>query len=158
MNGIPRGRVWRVGKWVVVAALGLIAASWALTTQYRARYTFDSMNEIALGQGKIAFMQWVATPSRLAAFRRFRSTLSGWKGFHWDEPPRQAPPASLNREMLGLQLPSRRIVGVPTESAVVVLELPLWIPFVCILIPTIALWYRDGRRVPAGRCRRCGYN
>jgi hypothetical protein len=36
--------------------------------------------------------------------------------------------------------------------------LPLWMPFLFFAIPTGVLWYRDRRRIPAGHCRKCGYN
>ncbi len=36
-------------------------------------------------------------------------------------------------------------------------ELPLWIPFVTLAIPTAILWWRE-RRVQPGHCRQCGYD
>lgn len=36
--------------------------------------------------------------------------------------------------------------------------LPLWVPFVLVVIPTILLWHRDWRRIAVGHCRRCGYD
>jgi hypothetical protein len=41
-----------------------------------------------------------------------------------------------------------------TLSAVV--SMPLWLPFLALLLPTLFLWYVD-RRCPPGHCR-CGYN
>jgi hypothetical protein len=35
--------------------------------------------------------------------------------------------------------------------------IPFWIPSVIIGVPAAFLWYRD-RRIPPGRCQRCGYN
>jgi hypothetical protein len=37
------------------------------------------------------------------------------------------------------------------------LVLPLWIPFVIVVIPTTYLWYYD-RPIPPGHCQKCGYN
>jgi hypothetical protein len=37
------------------------------------------------------------------------------------------------------------------------MELPLWIPFLLVLIPTAFLWYRDHRH-PPGHCGMCGYD
>jgi hypothetical protein len=36
--------------------------------------------------------------------------------------------------------------------------LPLWMPFLFIAVPTTILWWRDRRRFPSVRCRRCGYD
>lgn len=35
--------------------------------------------------------------------------------------------------------------------------IPLWLPFLLVLLPTILLWWRD-RRFPAGYCPKCGYD
>ncbi|MBU0616661.1 MAG: hypothetical protein KKI02_02990 [Planctomycetes bacterium] len=36
--------------------------------------------------------------------------------------------------------------------------IPLWLPFLIVMIPTAFLWWRDRRRIPPGRCQDCGYN
>ncbi len=38
-----------------------------------------------------------------------------------------------------------------------VIYIPLWLPFLIVMIPTALLWWRD-RRLPPGHCQRCGYN
>jgi hypothetical protein len=35
--------------------------------------------------------------------------------------------------------------------------IPLWLPLLALLLPTLLLWYVDRRRFPPGHCR-CGYN
>jgi hypothetical protein len=37
------------------------------------------------------------------------------------------------------------------------IQIPLWIPFLLIAIPTAFLIWRD-RRIPHGHCQKCGYN
>ena len=36
--------------------------------------------------------------------------------------------------------------------------LPLWLPFLALLLPTLWLWRRDRRKVRPGFCRVCDYN
>jgi hypothetical protein len=36
--------------------------------------------------------------------------------------------------------------------------LPLWMPFLALLLPTLLLWRLDRPRPLPGHCRRCGYN
>jgi len=36
--------------------------------------------------------------------------------------------------------------------------IPLWMPFLLVLIPTTYLWYRDWRAIPPGHCQTCGYD
>lgn len=38
-----------------------------------------------------------------------------------------------------------------------VLFVPIWLPFLALLLPTLLLWRLDRRRPPPGHCR-CGYN
>ncbi|MBN1513182.1 MAG: hypothetical protein JXB13_14295 [Phycisphaerae bacterium] len=37
------------------------------------------------------------------------------------------------------------------------IQIPLWIPFVLLAVPTALLWWRD-RKPPLGHCQHCGYN
>jgi hypothetical protein len=36
--------------------------------------------------------------------------------------------------------------------------IPLWIPLALLGTPTLLFWWLDRRRIPAGHCRKCGYN
>jgi len=36
--------------------------------------------------------------------------------------------------------------------------MPLWLPSLVLLIPTLLLWRRDRRRPRPGFCRRCDYD
>lgn len=42
-------------------------------------------------------------------------------------------------------------------TLVTAVAVPLWMPLILVLTPTIGLCWRD-RRVPAGHCPSCGYN
>lgn len=37
-------------------------------------------------------------------------------------------------------------------------QLPLWIPFLAVIVCTALWWWRDRRRIPAGHCLKCGYD
>ena len=37
-------------------------------------------------------------------------------------------------------------------------RVPLGLPFCIVLVASAALWWLDRRRIPAGHCRKCGYN
>jgi hypothetical protein len=38
------------------------------------------------------------------------------------------------------------------------LRMPLWLPFLVLLIPTLLLWQRDHREPRPGFCRACDYD
>jgi hypothetical protein len=50
--------------------------------------------------------------------------------------------------------PIRPVIG-PISH---ILILPLWVPFVFLLIPTMLLWRRDRQRPRPGFCQRCDYD
>ena len=37
-------------------------------------------------------------------------------------------------------------------------SIPLWLPLLIFLIPTLWLWRLDRRHQPPGHCEKCGYN
>ncbi len=38
------------------------------------------------------------------------------------------------------------------------IDIPLWLPFLIMAIPTAFMFWRDRKRIPAGHCSTCGYN
>jgi len=52
-------------------------------------------------------------------------------------------------------IPGVPLLNVPDTKVV---RIPIWLPFLLVVVPTAYLWYRDGRRIPAGHCSRCGYD
>jgi hypothetical protein len=52
--------------------------------------------------------------------------------------------------------PYRRVVG--TTGRLHIVDVPLWVPFLLVLVPTAGLWYQDWRTIPPGHCQKCGYN
>lgn len=73
------------------------------------------------------------------------------------------------RTMCRLERAGQAIIWVPQWTARVIAEgppgtrvydlyLPLWIPFLLVAVPTLLLWLRDRRPIPAHCCQRCGYD
>jgi hypothetical protein len=51
-------------------------------------------------------------------------------------------------------LPSFYTVGTFQRT----INVPCWIPFVLLAVPTALLWYRARRPIPPGHCQKCGYD
>ncbi len=52
-----------------------------------------------------------------------------------------------------------RVLGSPYVPACEwSVDLPFWFPLALCVVPTAYLWWRRGRRIPPGHCRKCGYN
>jgi hypothetical protein len=51
-------------------------------------------------------------------------------------------------------LPSFCAVGTCQRT----IDVPCWIPFVLLAVPTALLWHRERRRIPPGHCQKCGYD
>lgn len=130
-----RSRLQRVMKWV---GWGV---SVAVATVCAASFYFDFV-----GQWKRTAFS--VSQGQLLMVRTFTNVIS----------PRMEvsrvrwPPGS----MLGrLPLPMRPFwdLGRPTGTV----TCPLWLLFILVAAPTLALWYRD-RRPPPGHCQSCGYD
>jgi hypothetical protein len=50
------------------------------------------------------------------------------------------------------------VANLSTDSECYSVRLPLWLPFLVLVIPTLLLWRRDRRRPHPGFCRRCDYD
>ena len=125
-------RVWRVGKWVGVAACALIVAMWgwsvAVNSNNDIEYFAGSQMQLKAGR-----LIWRGLP-RLPGTHIFY-IHGGFQraGFCWP--------------WIGRNYFRQRVI-----------VMPLWIPFVFAAIPTAVLWYGDRRRIPAGHCQRCRYD
>ena len=149
-----RRRLRRVGKWaglgvcavIVAAGTGSAARQWGYTAYEgpRVRVTVvDGAIEVSwwtpAPPSQTASPLTVATPSDVAYVERLIAEIAGLAARPW---------------FLRLAwLPRTR-----GDRADGYLLLPLWIPLAIVGIPTAILWWRDRRRIPAGHCRKCGYN
>ncbi len=140
-----RSRVWRVGKWAGVAAMAIVALVWTVSVptfgngRVQVTYRISRPTGISIIDGCfIASHSSGAPPIET----RYRCKWETW-----------SPTGGLDRSLFGLMLPRMR-----TGENLCVCVVPLWLPFLLISAPTAFLWYRDRRRIPAGHCRRCGYD
>lgn len=83
---------------------------------------------------------------------------------HWGFAPRGAPPGrgpygwSIHpmTSPLGFRFLWPRLETWPDGRAVA--YLPIWVFLALLAVATAVLWWFDRRRIPAGHCRRCGYD
>lgn len=134
-----RGRVRRVAKWTGLAACVLIAAAWGLSLKY-----WVGRTSVVPGKG----VRWIVLTKGVVALV-------------WDGDPGQFgdPTGGTDWSWLdaGPHPPVRWSPGTSFDGVVTSSWMPLWMPLVCMTIPTAWLWYRD-RRVKPGRCANCGYD
>jgi hypothetical protein len=152
-----RSRVRGVLRWGGTALCLLLLAAFAVSVFRIAGYTTGGDRSVEdwdfdcyLAQGTLVFYycRWKPEAFQLPDGRRMRLTVQGgWASrrpssevltgrprfFWWDDQPKE-------------------------RFGHVKLIVPLWIPFLLLLIPTTYLWYRDRRTISPGHCRRCGYN
>jgi len=92
------------------------------------------------------FMLHVIDRGKLPA-RKLYDAEKGWGwGSHWDNP--------IELEWLRPGL----AFGAAKGLIRIGVNIPLWLPFLLVLIPTAYLWYREWRTIPLGHCQKCGYD
>jgi len=142
-----RPRLRRVLKWAGTVAcllmLAAFAASGAGVLFYYPRLVpqyFDRLLSFYLVSGSVGVRITDTVPGFPRYGVSFRNDLHRkrtWGQWTWYQRPR------LNRDPSG------------KDSHLFV---PLWIPFLLVLVPTAYLWYRDWRAIPPGHCQKCGYD
>ncbi len=59
---------------------------------------------------------------------------------------------------LGLRMPRSLLYGGVDLPPCRLTNVPLWLPFLIVALPTAFLFYRDRKQIPPGHCSTCGYN
>jgi hypothetical protein len=132
-------RRWRILKWIGTLVCLILLIMFLVSTRRAVMWdSSDRGREVGLLPGTVAY-GWRPV---------------GWRLAHESYPP--APGWSL-ASYTGWSKPSWRLVS-HTGSSWCWLEVPLWMPFLIVALPTGFLWYRDRRRIPPGHCQKCGYN
>jgi hypothetical protein len=137
----PRRLFRRIAKWTGTAISSLILAIWILSVpvSHNGGLSFSFLRgthvwEIAGG---------VAGSYDFPAFGMTN-------GFYIE--PRSTPRNGW--ASLGICLPSHTF----RPGAVEFYCLPLWLPFLIVVIPAAFLWHHDRRRIQPGHCPACNYN
>ena len=136
----------RVCKWVGTVGCVLIAGAFlACVVGCRIAYVWETEGQLcslALSGGCINFIQ---------NYGKDWAEASGWNLEY-------CPPISSSvsdfRWLPGIRQHFYLEGGKHTTS----MYLPLWIPFLLLLMPTPLLWWRDRRKRIPGFCRRCDYD
>ena len=142
-------RKLRVCKWVGTVGCVLIVAAFVVSGWYRlsleldwdtwdSQYRCHRMREFGLGYGRAYF-----------EYKRARDAFPG--ASRWSLDPQVRPRLRLSTSTL---LPAIK----DDRDGDWRVELPLWLPFLILLIPTLLLWRRDWRKPRSGCCPRCDYD
>jgi hypothetical protein len=126
------GRMWCVLKWLSVALWLLIVCVFVPSRWWR--FGLSNGEYLAgFGAGRIVLAHRTGVPcGRVSLY-----ASPGAPAFAWSI--------------------ETRTLTQPT-GPVSVLTIPLWMPFMAIAALTLCFWRLDRRRIPAGHCKKCGYN
>jgi len=127
-------RRWRLFKWAGLVLLLAVLAGWAVSTRRVVSYT---------GTGN-----------------KFLSFSFQCGGFAWLSGGANVPASMWGWRILPSQIPLAYWQWIPSiryRGGQVVIWVPLWVPFLCIAIPTAYIFYCD-RRIPPHCCPSCGYD
>jgi hypothetical protein len=130
------GRKGRILKWAGLVLSLIIAAAWAASIPYRwtcvtQKHSGDRSNvySVWIGHGCLFSIHYFLEERYVESRVEYDPAWPRWGVHIWR-----------------------------FQRAIVQVQLPLWIPFLLVALPTSYLFWRDRRRIPPGRCRKCGYN
>ena len=143
----------RIIKWTGAGLSLLLVATWVGSLWCIARLVFTPYTNVWIHSGSIGLIdaefdvagEW----NFYTGVRRDRYSGSGFRlpeYRRWQTELRRFIPLE-NVETFA-----------PRTGVYSVVRVPLWLPFLLIVIPTAWLWRRDRRGFPPGHCSRCGYN
>ena len=139
-------RKFSVCKWVGTAQCVLILVALVFNGWWHISYGWEtprSFSRVGLSFGRFDIERcwkvhsWDDYPDWVS----FRHLSPGWDSWHRSRP--------------GLPEPFVRLEKGPGHFR---LALPLWIPLLALIIPTLLLWRRERRRAGSGFCLRCDYD
>ena len=136
-----RRRFVRIAKWIGTAITSLILATWVLslpvTVNGGLSFSFVRVPRVwGISGGAFNSYDFPGLGMATGFYIGFNSTARNrWESF-------------------GVFLPYHTL----RAGAMVSYSLPLWIPFLAIVIPTAILWHLERRERLAGHCPTCNYN
>jgi len=140
-----RGRVWRVGKWAGAVGCCIVFALMLFTTMFTVRWQNSRLDcKVGVGLGA-AFVGWQAF---------FEKGLSSGDNPGWNADRTANDLATIKYQWGRFALWPRSGIDYPDRYV----SVPLWLVLALLACPTAWLWFGDRRRIPAGHCRRCGYD
>ncbi len=117
-------------KWTGVVVCVVIVVAWAASLRWMSRYTSGGWWMLS-SSGRIAFVS-----SDMLTGDGWESLDQFSKGTQWEH---QVPRFERTRQGTSY-------------------EIPHWLPFILVALPTTFMFYRDRKRIPPGHCKTCGYN
>ena len=155
-----RLRIRRIAKWAGLALCVLLALAFAATPLWYFGWQSRTWSVVVMsgsvhligleligakgytgGMPQWQFNRNLYTPAQ------WTSQLSGWVSIE-----ASSEETTTMRTLAGTTRP------IKTHKPSYII-LPIWIPFLLLLVPTALLWWHDRRyRFPSGHCNKCGYD
>jgi hypothetical protein len=135
-------RRWRTLRWAGLAVSLLIFIAWAASLSWNFGYLrlhTDPTGVIRTASGSPVFSgELVGGCLSTAYLGPWPRRYSEWHIYRNDDSVRWLPSSA--------------------GGAFLLIQVPLWIPFLITAVPTVLLWWFGHRRIPPGHCQKCGYN
>ena len=147
-----RSRAGRIFKWVGLALCAAIFSAWGVSLLWPFSWRYgEARRSLDVTGGLVGYREWTLPDAPIFVEREYAKALDGVfpEGYFrhvW------AADRPINLRYFGIRWP-----GVSRRSFVRGAFVPLWLPFLIVLIPTIFLFWGD-RRYPKGSCQSCNYN